>query len=94
MGFIWRMGTPTSEDREKQDGTNFTWRNYTEKLFGINTKRHQNSSQIILINNPYDIDNSIKCSEHENRAAFTKFLSGTKNIFIRLLEKFPSAQEF
>ena len=25
MGFIWRLATPTKEDREKTDGTKYTW---------------------------------------------------------------------
>ena len=28
MGMIWRMASPTSEDREKRDGTKFSWDDY------------------------------------------------------------------
>ena len=33
MGFLWRLATPTAEDREKADGPVFTWGDYAEKLF-------------------------------------------------------------
>ena len=25
MGFLWRLAPPSSEDREKNDGSSFTW---------------------------------------------------------------------
>ena len=31
MGFIWRLSTPSHEDREKQDGQSFTWGDYAKK---------------------------------------------------------------
>jgi hypothetical protein len=42
MGYIWKLGTPTSEDREKQEGTVFTSRDNTKKLFDLIIRRHQN----------------------------------------------------
>ena len=33
MGFIWRLCMPTSEDREKNDETEYTWRGYAKKIF-------------------------------------------------------------
>ena len=35
MGFIWRLGTPSPEDREKDDDTHFTWLDYANKLFSL-----------------------------------------------------------
>ena len=32
MGLIWRLSSPTKEDREKQEGTKFTWIHYAHKL--------------------------------------------------------------
>ena len=94
MGYIWRLGTPTSEDREKQDGTVFTWRDYSKTLFDLIIRRHQNSSTIILVNDPYDLPVTIKASEHERRADGIQFAGGSKNVFIKPLNKFPSSQEF
>ena len=31
MGFIWRLSTTCSEDREKNDESIFTWRDYASK---------------------------------------------------------------
>ena len=35
MGFIWRLATPSPEDREKEDETHFTWLDYANKLFSL-----------------------------------------------------------
>ena len=35
MGFLWRLATPSAEDREKPDGSVFTWGDYADKLFSI-----------------------------------------------------------
>ena len=32
MGLIWRLAAPTNEDREKGDGTKYTWRDFAEKV--------------------------------------------------------------
>ena len=35
MGFLWRLATPSVEDRENADGTMFTWGNYTTQKFSL-----------------------------------------------------------
>ena len=40
MGFVWRLATPTSEDREKNDGTNFSWGDYAKKMLSMIVQRH------------------------------------------------------
>jgi len=41
MGLIWRLITPSIEDREKGDGTKYTWGGeYEEKLVNFVLKRH------------------------------------------------------
>ena len=35
MCFLWRLATPSAEDREKPDGSVFTWGDYADKLFSI-----------------------------------------------------------
>ena len=40
MGFVWRLVTPTSEDREENDGTNFSWGDYAKKMLNMIVQRH------------------------------------------------------
>jgi hypothetical protein len=35
MGMIWRMATPSAEDRKKQDGTPYKWSDYVHKVSSI-----------------------------------------------------------
>ena len=94
MGFIWRLATPSSEDREKHDETLFTWGNYAQKMFAIICARHPNASTIVLVNDPYDIPIDIKDNEHERRANGASFLSRTANIYMKTDGKLPLHQEF
>ena len=55
MGFIWRLSTPSCEDREKQDGKKFTWGDYANKAFNLVLARHPESFKIIFVNDPYDL---------------------------------------
>jgi len=32
MGMIWRLATPTAEERAKGDGSSYTWGDYTNKI--------------------------------------------------------------
>jgi len=83
MGFIWRLSTPSTEDREKPDGTDYTWKDYVLKVFELVIKRHQSAVTIIFVNDPYDLEVSIKDSEHERRASDVRYTCGSKNIFIK-----------
>ena len=65
MGFIWRLAMPSREDREKDDETHITWLDYGNKLFSLVMARHLKASEIIFINDPYDLEISIKDSKHE-----------------------------
>ena len=73
MGFIWQLSTPASEDRKKQDGEDFIWDNYARKKFQpcacSSPKRLPKS--FFFVNDPYDLDVSIKDSEHERQAGFS-----------------------
>ena len=35
MEFIWRLATPTAEDRVKSDGSQYTWDDYVKKIYQI-----------------------------------------------------------
>lgn len=93
MGLIWRLATPTPEDREttKRDGSHYRWKNYLDKICDIIFARHIDSSLIILINDKYNIPYSIKDDEHERRAA--KHLH-IPNVFPKPGDIFPGAAEF
>ena len=55
MGFIWRPAMPSPEDREKDDETDFTWSDYVNKVFSLVLAWHPRASQIIFVNDPYDL---------------------------------------
>ena len=53
MGFLWHLTCPSSEDREKQDGTMFTWHDYAEFQILVNNHPEFNfvySVQSVCVN--------------------------------------------
>eukprot|EP00112_Aurelia_sp_Birch-Aquarium-sp1_P023025 Seg6709.2 transcript_id=Seg6709.2/GoldUCD/mRNA.D3Y31 product="hypothetical protein" protein_id=Seg6709.2/GoldUCD/D3Y31 len=94
MGFLWRLATPSMEDIEKNDGTHYTWSDYADRVFSLALPRHRNASEIIFVNDPYDLEMSIKDSEHARRAGESSYLGGTRNVFIRKEDKLPPSKEF
>ena len=52
IGMIWRMATPSAEDRQTQDGTPYKWSDYVHKLASIILSRHGEAKQIICVNDP------------------------------------------
>ena len=62
MGLIWRLATPTSEDKEKQDNATYTWGNYVGKLVEVVISRHKKAKRIICVNDTYKSAHSIKDS--------------------------------
>ncbi|XP_028404399.1 uncharacterized protein LOC114527028 [Dendronephthya gigantea] len=91
MGMIWRLATPTAEERDKADGSDYTWNDYANKVVNIIVTRHVASTTIICINDPYDRAESIKDDEHELRTQKQAYIP---NVFIKLGDKFPSAKKF
>lgn len=94
MGMIWRLATPTPEDRETKtrDGSKYCWKDYLEKICKIIFSRHANASPyIILINDKYDLPFSIKDDEHDRRAAKHAHIP---NVFPKPTDTFPGAAEF
>ena len=70
IGLIWRLSTPTSEDREakKRNGSEYLWGDYLEKICSMIISRHSGACRIILVNDKYT-GFSIKDDEHDRRAA-------------------------
>ena len=93
MGMIWRMATPSAEEREKRDETDYSWRDYAEKIFNTIIGRHKTAGVIVMVNDPYDVNEWIKGSEQSRRSVQVdkKFKHGSKNIFWRSADKLPSA---
>ncbi|KAL8565961.1 hypothetical protein ACOMHN_054946 [Nucella lapillus] len=94
MGMIWRLATPTPDDREarKHDGSHYSWNDYLHKICAIIFSRHANASPyIILINDKYDLPFSIKDDEHDRRAAKHGHIP---NVFPKPKDTFPGAAEF
>jgi len=94
MGFLWRLATPTAEDREKADGSALTWGDYAEKLFSVIRRRHPNASQIVFVNDAYGVENSIKDSEHERRKSTTAYRDGSRNVYMKTSDRFPATKNF
>ena len=40
MGLIWRLATPSIADRDKNDGTFYSWKDYADKVFNLILSRH------------------------------------------------------
>ena len=93
MGFIWRLCMPSSEDREKNDETEYTWWDYAKTIFDTVIIRHDKAKSIFLINDPYDLEESIKDGEHKRRENYAKFVHGSKNVFIKPLNKLPNSRD-
>lgn len=90
MQLLWRLTTPTTEDREKADGTKLTWGDYGEKLVNFVLNRHTNAERIIFVNDSYEQDFSIKDSERQHR----KKNQSISNVFMKSEDKFPSRRDF
>ena len=89
MGLIWRLTTPSIEDREKGDGTTYTWGDYAEKLAHLVLKRHAHAEQSICANDSYEQNYTIKDSD---RILRQKNLP-VRNVFMKEEYKFPSSKD-
>ena len=90
MGMVWRMATPSAEDRQKQDATPYKWSDYAHKVSSIILARHANAHRIFCVNDPYDTTYSIKDDE---RALRVQGRVHVPNVFMKLNDPFPSAKE-
>jgi hypothetical protein len=91
MGMIWRMATPSAEDRQTQLGTPYKWSDYVEKVSSIILARHSNAERIICVNDPYDAPYSTKDDERDLRVQGKEHIPNT---YMKLSDTFPSAQAF
>ena len=91
MGMIWRMATPSAEDRQTQDGTPYKWSNYVHKVSSIIFARHGNADRIICVNDPYGAAYSTKDDERDLRV---QGKAHVPNTYMKLGDPFPSATAF
>ena len=63
IAFLWQLASQSAVDREKPDRTTFTLGDYAKKLFSIILVRHPHASQVVFVNDPYDVEITIKASE-------------------------------
>ena len=87
MGMIWRLASPTMDDREKPDGSYYTWGDYTKKIVSMLLARHEDATAIICINDPYDCTESIKDDERESRIQGRGHIP---NVYMKSTDKFLS----
>ena len=90
MGLIWRLSSPSKEDREKIDGTKYTWGDFADKLIRMVLSRHGNAERIILVNDNYSQMSSIKDSERMLRQSKKQ----APNVFMKARHQFPNPMEF
>ena len=88
MGMIWRMATPTAEDRQTQDGTLYKWSDYVQKVSSIIFAHHNNATRIICVNDPYVTAYSTKDDERDLRVQGRTHIP---NIYMKFNDPFPSA---
>ena len=91
MGMIWRMATPSAEDRQTQDGTPYKWADYLHKLSSIILARHRDAFRIICVNDSYDAAYSTKDDERDLRVQGNAHVPNT---YIKLGDPFHSDRAF
>ena len=93
MGMIWRLATPTADDRESRnrDGSQYHWSDYLDKICTLIFSRHAGARLIVLLNDKYSLPFSIKDDEHDRRAAKHPHIP---NVFPKPENTFPAAAEF
>ena len=90
MGLIWRLATPSIADKDKNDGTCYSWKDYADKVFNLILSRHPNATTIIGVNDYYGSD-VLNTKEGEHKNCCKAFAGGyAKNIFPSKDQKFPS----
>ena len=90
MSLIWHLAAPNIEEREKGDGTMYTWKDYADKVVESVLKRHKYAERIICLNDPYDLSYTIKDNEHNLRQKGPPI----KNVYMKPEDKFPASKDF
>ncbi|KAG1651127.1 hypothetical protein GQR58_027466 [Nymphon striatum] len=93
MSMLFRLATPADREKKKQDGSDYKWQDYIDKICFMVHSRHPDAEQTYAINDPYPKPNeySIKDDERDRRAASHP---NAGNKFPTRDEKFPGPKEF
>ena len=85
---------PTSADREKGDGTVYTWKYYGDKVFEITLRSHRSAFIIIAVND-YCGNDVINVKDGERQKRSASIVGGqTKNVVPAKERHFPGIKEF
>ncbi len=79
------------DDREKGDGSPYTWGDYASKVSSLILSRHVHATTIICVNDPYDHIESIKDDERDSRIQGQGHIP---NVYMKSGNQFPSSREF
>ena len=92
MGLIWRLATPTTDDRDikRRCGNDYKWVDYLDKVVSMVFSRHRNAKLIVLVNDVYT-NSCIKDDEHDRRAAKQTNLP---NVYPKESDNFPTISQF
>ena len=90
MGLLWRVAVPNIEDRQKCDGSKYTWGDYSEQVAHAILRRHKHAELIICVNDPYDQQQTIKDSERLLRDKNAPI----SNVYMKWVDKFPAMKDF
>ena len=94
MGLLWRLSAPSTADREKDDVTVYTWKDYEIKVFETILRRHPSASMIIAVNGCYKND-AVNIKGREPQKCSAAYVGGqTKNVFPAKERHFPGIKEF
>ncbi|KAG1654985.1 hypothetical protein GQR58_024759 [Nymphon striatum] len=93
MSMLFHLATPADREKKKQDGSDYKWQDYIDKICFMVHSRHPDAEQTYAINDPYPKPNeySIKDDERDRRAASHP---NAGNKFPTRDEKFPGPKEF
>ncbi|KAG1702407.1 Retrotransposable element SLACS protein [Nymphon striatum] len=93
MSMLFRLATPADREKKKQDGSDYKWQDYIDKICFMVHSRHPDAEQTYAINDPYPKPNeySINDDERDRRAASHP---NAGNKFPTRDEKFPGPKEF
>ena len=94
MGLLWRLSAPSTADREKDDVTVYTWKDYGIKVFETILRRHPSASMIMAVNGYYKND-AVNIKGRERQKCSAAYVGGqTKNVFPAKERHFPDVKEF
>ena len=93
MGFLWRLATPSSDDREivRRSCMEYTWGDYAKKVVSLLVSLHPYATKIFCVNDVYNREYTIKDDERDRRAMKEHNIP---NVAMKTDDKLPSNAQF